>query len=306
MRAICCILFCFVYISACSKNQADVVKDEASSSTFTSDISTSSFDTINTVMLSPEELQSLTLKGEYLTKIAACGSCHGASTNSKSPLSGGRTYSDEIGEIVVPNITSDVASGIGSWSIGDLKKAIREGIGKGGRLLSPRAHSSYRWMSDEDALGISIYLTKTEPRKNKIAYRNVSSFDNKKWGLISQHSEIVGYVPNLPEKSAGYRGLYLVSFVQNCARCHSPGETMADKKEFLDGFTGILPFSDSKEEVVIPSIRDNENGLKSKSESDIISFLSRVGVQKGCPTEYYAHMTDTDKKSVAVYLKSLK
>lgn len=298
------ILFCCITLSVILNSCS--TSSENSTEPVPNDKQISSFDTINTVLLSQDELSKLSTKGHYLTNIAACGSCHSANPRPDSPLSGGKNVNDDIGSLNVPNITSDVETGIGSWSIGEIKKAIREGVAKDGRLLSSSAHNAYRWMSDEDALSIAMYITKTSPVKNKVEKRSSSNFQNKKWGLISKHSEVEGYVPNLPEKSGGYRGMYLVNFVQNCARCHSPKENMADKISFLDGYQGELYFTDSENSYEVPSIRAKNI---TKKENFVVDHLSRNKELKKdllCPTNFYLNLTDADKKAIEVYLKSLK
>jgi len=264
-------------------------------------------DDIDSVELNPIELERLRTNGEYLVKIAACGSCHSSDGSSSSPLSGGRTFEDEYGSIVVPNITSDKKTGIGDWTVGQIKRAIRENISRDGRLLSPSSHSTYRWLSDEDSKGIAIFLQSVEPRKNKIEPRTLSKYKLKKWGLLSQHSEISGYVPKMAENSGAYRGLYLASFVQTCSRCHSPSQKMADKGDFLNGYAGQVYFTDKEAiELDVPSIRNSDDGLKEWTEEQIVDYLGKTNRKDSlCPVEYYSEMSTTDKKAVASFLKSL-
>lgn len=295
------VLVFLVLFSACSKNSNSSTQAEQTNK------KTSNFETIDSAILSPTESELLKGKGQYLSEIAACGSCHSSDGSPKSYLSGGRKLNDEFGEVVVPNITSDKDTGVGSWSVGDIKKAIREGYGKNNSLLSPSAHRSYRWLSDEDSNALAIYLLSTEPRKNSILKRELTDFKTKKWGLLSQHAELQGYVPTLPEKAGGYRGLYLVNFVSNCARCHSPSEVMSDKQDFLNGFNGTLLYVHKNEEVQVPSIRGSEKGIKNWSEQKIVDYLSKPkDSSKICPTGYYSFLKDNDKKAIAIYLKSLK
>jgi hypothetical protein len=74
-------------------------------------------------------------RGEYLvTTIGACDNCHtrridsvfGGKVVPGAELSGGFEFSDpDIGPIVSPNITPDVATGIGEWTNAQIVNALR-------------------------------------------------------------------------------------------------------------------------------------------------------------------------------------
>ena len=263
---------------------------------------------IESISLSKAELLENQSKGKYLTEIAACGYCHSPDGKSNSNLSGGRKLFDDYGEISGPNITPDIKSGIGSWSAGEIKGAIRESIGKGGRLFSYNAHRYYRWLSDEDSMDIALYLQSLEPLPKLVSDSETSSKPKKRWGFADKHLLVQGYVPGLSEKSGGFRGLYLVAFLQGCARCHSPKETMPDKNDFLNGFKGKIEYVDVNEEVSVPSIRATDNGIGQWSEEKVIAHFSRSESNSTirCPTDYYSRLDKADKKAISIYLKSLK
>jgi mono/diheme cytochrome c family protein len=298
------VFVCFVNLS-CSKNTDNI---ENKNSDLKAEEYVSTFSEVDSVPLSPSEAQAYIKKGQYLAEIAACGVCHSKTGKHNTPLSGGRILFDNYGKLVSPNITPDKNTGIGLWTIGDIKSAIRESVGKDGHKFSISAHQNYRWISDEDTLAIAIYLQSLEAVKNDVSLNSDTDKNVKRWSFLNSHTKFQGYVPNLPEKSAGYRGLYLVTFLQGCSRCHSPKDRMGDKSDYLNGFKGQIEFLDTSEKVEIPSIRDNESGIKSKTEGQIISHLSKINTSKSesCPTTYYSNLSEIDKKAVAVYLKSLK
>ena len=86
--------------------------------------------------------------GEYLFTIAAdCAGCHSRRDLSKlsAPVISrgcgrGLQFPKEMGlpgEVVAPNITPDVETGIGAWTDGENIRAIREGIGRNGPRAVP-------------------------------------------------------------------------------------------------------------------------------------------------------------------------
>ncbi len=256
-------------------------------------------------------------RGAYLTKVAACGACHGENpADPESSLSGGFEIRDSFGKVRVPNITPDKESGIGSWTLPELQHAIRSSLGKNDEYLSVDAHGGYRWMSDEDVNAISQYLLSTKPVSSDIPRRNISSFSARKWGIFSQHEKVKGYVPGVSQNSGGYYGMYLVSHVANCSRCHSPGESSVDSSTFLEGSRGKKfladPFFDVRPYPKAPNLRNAEGGMIGLTDDDVIRFLSsgkgltpETGAEY-CPTSYYSHMSSRDLNSIIKYLRSLE
>ncbi|MFN8392608.1 MAG: hypothetical protein U0136_20110 [Bdellovibrionota bacterium] len=172
----------------------------------------------------PRVMESLKERGKYLVLGgAACGSCHGAvSGNAESPLSGGRVMQDRFGTVRAANITSDKETGIGSWGIAEVMRAVRASIDKDGKPLSLDLHSTYRWLSDNDAKAIAVYLLTAPGVRSPVERRQLGSFERKKWGLISQHSEVEGYVPAPPKSKSTAYGRYLAYHVSGCYGCHTP------------------------------------------------------------------------------------
>jgi hypothetical protein len=98
--------------------------------------------------------RSATLEqGRYLVdSVTICFECHSERDFSKPgwPIPPGRVGSGRIlwgegspNQVIAPNITPDVATGIGEWSDEEIVRAIKDGIGKNGRLLNPEMPSRY-------------------------------------------------------------------------------------------------------------------------------------------------------------------
>lgn len=194
----------------------------------------------------PESAGSLIVRGEKLVNgAAACGVCHSYKAGDvRSPLSGGRKMKDSFGALYAANITPS-STGIGGWNVFEVMRAIRSSIDKAGRPLSIDLHQGYRWMSDQDAKAISLYLLSLQPIDNKVERRTLGGFERNRWGIIPIHSEVVGYVPEPTEEASIGYGRYLANNVSNCVQCHTAGGAKSGNVPFggfysSGGFTGLF------------------------------------------------------------------
>lgn len=171
----------------------------------------------------PRRRQVLIERGQYLVNaVAACGVCHGSDPSDPStPLSGGRVMYDRFGEVHAANITPDKEAGIGDWNLAQVARAIRSSIGKGGVPLSIDLHASYRWMSNKDLVAISTYLLSQDAVASQVKRRQLGGFERNKWGIIPQHDEVLGYVPEMISPKANDVGRYLSHSVAGCRSCHT-------------------------------------------------------------------------------------
>jgi alcohol dehydrogenase (quinone), cytochrome c subunit len=325
--------------AAAPEPQAESAEEESDSSWYNSAIARplfGDFDPIPTVKLSPQTIQELLPRGEYLaTTVAACGSCHGANAVEDSPLIGGRVMQDRSGEVRAANITPDKATGIGTWNVGEIVRAIRSSIDSDGRPLSIDAHQAYRWMSDRDAKAIAVWLLRQQPKKHEVERRRLGGLERNSWLLWPEHSEVLGYIPQFVESKSAQYGLYLSHHVGQCAQCHTPGG-VTDTDNLFSGDGGWYrgPFDDqddkewserknaerfaaAREDNTFPlkggDIRGtSETGLKTWAQSDIIRYLKTGRAKDGtqidphfCPWSSYRDMSDSDLESIAMYLKGL-
>ncbi len=269
------------------------------------------------VIVAPDlgALDRLLGRGTYLAKgPAACGFCHGADpANPESPLLGGRLMKDRFGQVHAANITPDPSSGIGSWNISDIKRALRSSIGRNGEPLSLDAHQAYRWMSDYDATALAVYILSRPAVRSSVERRELSGFSSKSWGIFSQHQDIKGYVPAFVEKPLPQYGRYLASNVSGCVQCHTPSDTSwFSTPEAFSGTDVSEEISDNDFPLKGPDIRgSSESGLKNWKEEDIVNYLSSGKRPDGkttkstlCPWSYFRNMSEQDKHAVAMYLRT--
>jgi mono/diheme cytochrome c family protein len=119
-------------------------------------------------------------RGKYLTEhVAICGDCHTPRSSIGVPnralyLAGASKEIGPLGELV-PNITPDKDTGIGSWTRDDIAELLRKGTkpdldyvrGLMFDVIEGTSHG-YRNMSREDALAIADYLKSIPALKHKI------------------------------------------------------------------------------------------------------------------------------------------
>jgi mono/diheme cytochrome c family protein len=92
-------------------------------------------------------------RGEHIAVTRGCADCHGADL-------GGRVLIDAfpIGRIAAPNLTQG-KGGIGPLDATRMERAIRHGIGVGGRLLLYMPATDFSGLSDADTADLMAYVS---------------------------------------------------------------------------------------------------------------------------------------------------
>lgn len=231
------------------------------------------FEKLEEAYVTDEETKAVLVdRGRYLVQnAAACGSCHSGGQNfsvTDAPLSGGKPMTDQFGPVNAANITPDDQTGIGKWSSFDISRAIRASIDKDGRPMSLDLHANYRWLSDRDAKAIALYLLSQPPVFNAVERRQLGGFERNRWGVISMHADIAGYVPD-PIAGPTYQyGQYLANNVSSCVSCHTPGASLTGETPFSGaakkaGWTSLFSFEPviSSAKSAASSVVDAAEGL---------------------------------------------
>lgn len=110
-------------------------------------------------------------RGAYMTKVMDCTGCHTTGSLAGQPqpdkFLAGSDIGFEIpgfGIFYPPNLTPDVATGLGAWSEEDIVMAIRTGVRPDGRQLVPvMPWPSYATLTDDDVRAIAAYLKSLPP-----------------------------------------------------------------------------------------------------------------------------------------------
>ncbi len=216
-------------------------------------------------------------RGEYLfTILADCDGCH--SQRDWSAFSGpvvagargrGWQFPPELGlpgDVVAPNITPDVETGIGSWTDGEKIRAIREGVSRDGRALFPMMpYHALAKMSDSDVQSLVAYLNSLPAIRNALPRTRLNFPVNF---LITAAPAPARNVATVDQSDKLSWGKYLVT-IAGCGGCHTPQE----KGQPIDGmaFAGGEAFRVGEFKAVSANITpDPDTGIGKMSEAEFI------------------------------------
>lgn len=184
------------------------------------------------VQATPERLA----RGQYLVNtIGACGGCHtgrkGGSMlepeDMDRHLGGGAWLEDGAVGLWMPNLSSDVETGLGGWSDDEIMRAIRDGIAKDGRILFPiMPYGQYRHLSDEDTRSIVAYL-RTVPAVKPVTPKREPQVPFMLSFVVNRGATLHPPAKDVPEpkrEDAVAYGRYLAQ-AGHCMECHSMGGT---------------------------------------------------------------------------------
>jgi mono/diheme cytochrome c family protein len=172
-------------------------------------------------------------RGETLVAAGHCASCH---TRPGGPaFAGGYGVHTPFGIIYGTNITPDLETGIGLWSLEAFTRAMREGVSRDGSHLFPAfPYYAYTKLLDEDVQALYAYLM-TQPAVHAAAQTNTVQFPlsirafQEGWKILFFASG--RYQPDPSKTEQWNRGAYLAEAVADCSGCHTPrnalgGETV--------------------------------------------------------------------------------
>lgn len=247
-------------------------------------------------------------RGRYLVQsIAGCGNCHSLQdAKGEIPgkqLAGGPPVIDAAFDAYPPNLTSDKKTGLGDWTDAQIVRAIREGIGRDGRVMGPpMPYWLYRGISDDDVHAIVAYLRTVPAVSNQVKKSVYRMPLPPSWGPP------VSGVKAPPRSDKVAYGGYLAGPVGHCVECHTPmlpkgGLDMARVGAGTREFKG--PWGTSISRNITPA------ALADWSDADIkraiTKGVSRDGTRLMPPMgfHFYARMTDADLSAVVAWMRSL-
>jgi mono/diheme cytochrome c family protein len=185
---------------------------------------------------------SLVARGAYLARAADCMVCHTA--RGGQPYAGGYAFVLPFGIIYSTNITPDLATGIGAYTDAQFLAAVRKGVrSDGSRLYPAMPYSSYRLMSDADALAIKAWLFSLPPVRSPNRPDNLSFPFNQR-GLMTVWSGFFSpdrrFTPVATRSLEWNRGAYIAEALAHCGECHTPRNlafAMNNRRKFAGAVT---------------------------------------------------------------------
>jgi len=249
-------------------------------------------------------------KGKALTEAGDCASCHTA--DATKPLAGGKRIQTPFGAIYSANLTPDLNTGIGRWSDQAFLRAMRYGERPDGARYYPAfPYPHFTKLIRDDVFAIRAYLGTLTP------VNNAPPPSELRWPLnnrvVMRLWNFVFFRPGIFEadqnKGAEWiRGGYLVEGLAHCGACHTPKNFLGAEKQNAR-FTGSVV-----EGWFAPRLDGaGRGGLKSWSVEDIAEYLQSGrnihshadGPMAQVVLNSTSHMSDTDVRAIAVYLKDI-
>ena len=270
------------------------------------------------VELTPERVR----RGEYLANhVAACMDCHSTRDWSRffGPLvsgtlgKGGEYFGPEMGfpgKFYSKNLTP---THLGSWTDGEIFRAITSGVNKDGKALFPvMPYIYYSRLDREDILDIIAYLRSLPPIENDVLVSEPSFPVNL---LINTMPVKPAFTQKPTKEDPVVYGRYLVNAAA-CMDCHSPvnkGQVILEKA-FSGGREFELPGGTLRSANITP---DEATGIGTWTDSVFVArfkgYQHPAEMPAAGPTDFntlmpwtmYAGMDTTDLRAVYAYLSSL-
>lgn len=250
-------------------------------------------------------------RGAYLVRAGDCLACH--TVRGGVEFAGGRPIATPFGVLFSPNITPDIATGIGAWNAADFWRALHNGKGKAGQLLYPAfPYPNYTRVTRVDADAMYAYL-KTLPAVHQPNRRHDLRFPYNQRPLLALWRALY-FRPGVyqPDEGRGpdwNRGAYLVQGLGHCSACHADRNVLGATQNGLDLAGGLIPILNW----YAPPLNTGLSGPRDWTEQDLADLLktgiSARGTASGPMAEVVGaslqHLSGTDIGAIAGYLKSL-
>jgi len=183
--------------------------------------------------------ESTIARGRALAAIGDCVGCHTAPGG--APNAGGLAIETPFGVVVGTNITPDVETGIGAWSLVAFQRAMREGIARDGRHLYPAfPYTSFTHLRDDDLAALYAYLM-TQPAVRNVVPETRLAFPFSVRPLLAAWNAL--YLAPGPlridesQSDAWNRGRALVDGAGHCGACHTDRNALGAERDdrYLSG-----------------------------------------------------------------------
>ncbi|MEH6579838.1 MAG: cytochrome c [Amphritea sp.] len=250
-------------------------------------------------------------RGAYLARVSGCIACHTRIEEGGRPLAGGPPLTTPFGTFHAPNLTTDKAQGIGSWSLDDFARALRQGVSPQGQPYYPAfPYSFYSKLSDQDIADLWAAF-QTVPAVTEAGAEHQLGFPyNVREGLTLWQGLFFKPQSAIALRSDDERynrGAYLVESASHCGACHTPRNLLGglDDDRALQGAENLLDGSS------VPAISagalqdagwtssDLAYALKTglKPDGDVFGGAMGEVVRDGT-----AFMTPQDRDAIAYFL----
>lgn len=262
----------------------------------------------------PAPAQSIA-QGAQLAALGNCMACHTAKGG--KPFAGGLALNTPFGKIFSTNITPDLETGIGHWSLEAFTRAMRKGVARDGHLLYPVfPYTHFQYMNDADLAFVYAYLMRRDPVQ-AVTPPNKLMFPLQFRPLIAGWNMLYLRPENKPDAADAtdatqsvdwQRGRYLVNGVAHCAACHTPLNKLGAERRGLAFAGGFIEGWDA------PALTKLLHAPTPWTQQQLVQYL-RTGLadQHGAAagpmlpvTHSLADASEADVNAIATYLMSLQ
>lgn len=257
--------------------------------------------------------------GKYLALGPAhCAHCHApvdklpeVEMGKEVAMIGGFVFELPIGDIYSPNITSDIETGIGGYSDGQLYRMMRHNVRADGQMcieLMP-----FFDMSEYDVESIICYLRTLEPVRSKRKPNDYNFLGKMIRTFALQASEPSGEpIEFVARDTTQEYGKYLSEAVANCMGCHTERDLKTG--EFVgEPYAGGFVFEDAATQnwrYVTPNITpDPEFGIMFNwSEEQFMERMrgGRVHMTSPMPWGPLSRLDEIDLKALYRFLQTVE
>lgn len=268
----------------------------------------------------------LLAQGEYLVNhVTGCIGCHSVRDLTKygGPVTpgtegaGNEPFGDPAQGLVLfsKNITPEA---IGSWSDGELMRAIASGVNAGGEALFPiMPYPNYARMARPDLEAIVAYIRTLKPVRSSVPERRLPFPLPLVVRTLPAPAELRAAPPSRDDRQA--YGEYLAT-IASCQDCHSPMDAQGARiagREFSGGMEFPLPGGGIVRAANISP--DADTGLGTWTEEEFVAkfqawrsteprALTAAEQRENTtmPWLFYSGMTDEDLRAIYGYLRTAK
>lgn len=215
------------------------------------------------------------------------------------------------GRLCIRNITADQETGLGSWTDGEIIRAVREGVNKDGKGLFPiMPYFIYKNVADDDIQAVVAYLRSIKPVKSVRPERQIDFPMNMLVQLWPEPFDSPAHTPDRSDPVA--YGKYLAT-VARCEFCHTPKGPRSMQGFEGREFSGGMPFFLNGRTMYTMNLTPHESGLGSWTREQFIQlFKSRVARVETEPTantlmnwNAFGQMSDADLGALYDFFMSL-
>jgi alcohol dehydrogenase (quinone), cytochrome c subunit len=263
-----------------------------------------------------ETAQDAAARGEYLARAGDCVACHSAPGG--RAFAGGLRMGTPLGAIYATNITPDVETGIGTYTLQDFERALRHGVAKDGRRLYPAMpYPSYAKLTDEDVAALYAYFMRgVAPVRQANRPSEIPALLSPRWPLMAWNMLFADdrrFTPDPKQSAQWNRGAYLVEGLGHCGACHTPRGLAFQEKALGPGDADYLAGADLDGWYASNLRQNRATGLGGWSQAEIVAFLrtghnnhgSAYGSMRDVIANSTPYLTDDDVASIATFLAAL-